>query len=343
MGNPIPTVTLTFKNTMTGMSIDVTADRYGQFARAGLPSGDYTVTLKQKEQVMYMTDFMLMSGEDKKLDFDFKEIVAKEKEEAAANAEKEAAYRAAFASMKVHFDAAVAALDQAKAKRAELDKLPKDQQTAGQGQVDQPAATAVTEFTAALQGTADTDPNRAILLARLGEAYQLEAKYPEAADAYKKSVAIKPDPGSYNNLGNALARTGKVDDAMAAYQKAIDLDPANTAMYWRNLAVGLYNSGRIKESVEPLKKATEADPKSAQAWYLLGAALVNTMEFKQDGEKLVPVITPGTLEAYQHAIDLDPNGSFGEQAKQGIMDLQAMGVGIDTKIGNAPAKTTKKK
>jgi hypothetical protein len=96
--------------------------------------------------------------------------------------------------------------------------------------------------------------------------------------------------------------------------------------------------------VEPLKKATEADPKSAQAWYLLGAALVNTMEFKQDGEKLVPVITPGTMEAYQHAIDLDPNGQFGAQAKQGMMDLQAMGVGIDTKIGSAPpAKNAKKK
>ena len=344
MGNQVPMVTLTFKNLMTGMSYDVAGDRYGQFAKAGLPSGNYTVILKQKEQVMYMTDFVLMSGEDKKLDFDFKDIAAKEKAEAAEQAQKEAEYRAAFAAMKVHFDAAVAALDQAKAKRAEVDKLPKDQQAAAESQVDQPAATAVTEFTAALQGTADTDPNRAILLARLGEAYQLEGKYPESADAYSKSVAIKPDPGSYNNLGNALARTGKVDEAMAAYQKAIDLDPTNTAMYWRNLAVGLYNSGRIKESVEPLKKATEADPKSAQAWYLLGAALVNTMEFKQDGEKLIPVITPGTMEAYQHAIDLDPNGPFGAQAKQGIADLQAMGVGIDTKIGSAPpAKTTKKK
>lgn len=344
MGNQVPMVTLTFKNMMTGMSVDVVGDRYGQFAKAGLVSGNYTVVLKQKEQVMYMTDFVLMSGEDKKLDFNFKDIEAKEKAEAEENAKKEEEYRAAFASMKVHFDAAVAALDQAKAKRAELDKLPKDQQTAQESQVTTPANTAATEFTAALTGTSETDPNRAILLARLGEAYQLEAKYPEAADAYQKSVAIKPDPGSYNNLGNALARTGKVDDAMAAYQKAIDLDPANTAMYWRNLAVGLYNSGRIKESVEPLKKATEADPKSAQAWYLLGAALVNTMAFKQEGDKLIPVITPGTLEAYQHAIDLDPNGQFGAQAKQGIMDLQAMGVGIDTKVGSAPAaKNAKKK
>jgi tetratricopeptide (TPR) repeat protein len=239
--------------------------------------------------------------------------------------------------MKVHFDAAVAALDQAKAKRAEVEKMPKDQQTAQESTVTGPATTAATEFKAALEGTPETDPNRAVLLARLGEAYEIAAKYPDAAEAYTKAVAMKPDPGTYNNLGNSLARTGKVDDALAAYQKAIALDPMNTAMYWRNLAVGLYNSGRIKESIDPLKKATEADPKSAQAWYLLGAALVNTMDFKQEGDKLIPQIIPGTQEAYQKAIDLDPNGPFGAQAKQGIEALQAMGVGVDTKIGTKPA------
>jgi hypothetical protein len=51
---------------------------------------------------------------------------------------------------------------------------------------------------------------------------------------------------------------------------------------------------------------------------------------------------PGTVEAYQHAIDLDPNGPIGAQAKQGLESLQAMGVGITTKIGEAPPKAKKK-
>ena len=337
MGRPVPGVALSFKNAMTGQTFDVTADTFGQYSRAGVPAGNYTVTLKQKGMTIYMADEVFTAGQEAKLDFDFKEIHAKEEAEATEAAKKAAEYREKFAAMKVHFDAAVAALDQAKAKRAEVDKLPKDQQTAMQSQVQQPAATAATEFQAALEGTPDTDPNRAVLYARLGEAYEISGKYPDAASAYEKAVAIKPDPGSYNNLGNSLARTGKVDEALAAYQKAIALDPQNTAMYWRNLAVGLYNSGRIKESVDPLKKATEADPKSAQAWYLLGAALVNTMEFKQEGDKLIPTITPGTTEAYQKAIELDPNGPFGAQAKQGLAELQAMGVGFDTKIGTKPA------
>ncbi len=247
--------------------------------------------------------------------------------------------KAKFAAMKGHFDAGTAALEQAKGIRAQMDKMPKDQQASMQGQLDTASGTAVTEFQAALEGTADTDSNHPLVLAKLGESYEADAKYAEAADAYQKAVAVKPDPAYYNNLGNCLARVGKTDEATAAYQQAIMLDPMNTAMYWRNLAVGLYNTGKIKESLDPLRKATDADPKSAQAWYLLGAALVFTMDFKQDGDKLVPVMQPGTMEAYQKAIDLDPNGPYGAQAKQGLEALQAMGIGIDTKAGQrAPKK-----
>ena len=67
------------------------------------------------------------------------------------------------------------------------------------------------------------------------------------------------------------------------------------------------------------------------------------MEFKTEGDKITPVMQPGTIEAYQKAIDLDPNGPIGAQAKQGLESLQAMGVGITTKVGEAPAKPAKKK
>jgi hypothetical protein len=59
------------------------------------------------------------------------------------------------------------------------------------------------------------------------------------------------------------------------------------------------------------------------------------MEFKTEGDKITPVIQPSTIEAYQKAIDLDPNGTIGAHAKQGLEQLQAMGVGITTKLGSA--------
>ena len=341
-GNPFAGTIVSVRNSTTGQSTDFTVDPQGRYRSGNLTAGTYSIDIKVQGKSVYSQIVQLTGGQDTQQDFNFKELQSKENEQQAEVAKKNEEAKAKFGVMKQHFDAGTAALEQAKQLRAQVDKMPKDQQAASQGQVDQTTGTAVTELNAALEQTAENDPNRNIVLARLGEAYEIDNKYSDAAGAYAKAVALKPDPSYYNNLGNSLARTGKIDDALTAYQKAIELDPMNTAMYWRNFSIGLYNSGRIKESVDPLKKATEADPKNAQAWYLLGAALVNTMDFKQDGDKLVPVLQPGTQEAYQKAIELDPNGTWGAQAKQGLEALKAMGVGIDTRVNTRPPNQKKK-
>jgi tetratricopeptide (TPR) repeat protein len=341
-GNPFGGVIVSVRNSTTGQSTDFTSDSQGRYRSGNLVAGTYSIDVKIQGKSAYSQIVQLAAGQDTQQDFNFKELQSKESEQVAEAAKKNEEAKVKFSAMKQHFDAGNAALEQAKQTRAQMDKMSKDQQASSQGQLDQADTTAVTEYTAALEQTSETDPNRNIVLARLGEAYEVANKYSDAAGAYAKAVALKPDPSYYNNLGNSLARTGKIDDALAAYQKAIELDPMNTAMYWRNFSIGLYNSGRIKESVDPLKKATEADPKNAQAWYLLGAALVNTMDFKKDGDKMVPVLQPGTQEAYQKAIELDPNGPWGAQAKQGLEALKAMGVGIDTKINTRPPAQKKK-
>jgi tetratricopeptide (TPR) repeat protein len=336
-GNVSSNVTVTFTNSTTKQSFDTVTDGRGLFRRAGLPPGNYSVTFTFNREVVYETVLVLNPGQQATLNVNFKELKAKDAADAEEAAKKAAENREKFASMKAHFDAGNTALEAARATRAQMDKLPRAEQASLQPQLSSGAGTAITEYNAALEVLSPTDANRGLVLARLGEAYELTQKYTEAAGAYQQAVAAKPDPAFYNNLGNSLARTGKVDDALAAYQKAIELDPTNTAMYWRNFAVGLYNSNRIKESVEPLKKATEADPKSAQAWYLLGAALVYTMEYKTEGDKTIPIMQPGTIEAYQKAIELEPNGPYGAQAKDGLEALQAMGVGINTKVNQRPA------
>jgi tetratricopeptide (TPR) repeat protein len=348
-GKPYPDVTLTIKNKENNKEVSVTTDVKGHYSAAGLAAGTYDVDVKgkdkdQKETLLYQTGLKLAAGAIPAFDINLKELQEQGKLAAIEAIKKQQEAEQQFQALKTHYDAGIAAIEQMKAAQTKLAQTPKDQQDPVKAQITQAGGTAVTELSAALELEKPEDPNRSIVLSRLGEAYESMSKWQEAADTYQKAIALKPDTAAnYNNLGNDLAKLGKVDDARAAYQKYVDLNPTDAALAWRNFGTVLYNSNRMKESIEPLQKATTLDPKNATAWLLLGIALVNTMEFKTVGDKITPVMQPGTIEAYQHAIDLDPNGPIGAQAKQGLDSLQAMGVGITTRVGEAPPKSAKKK
>ena len=348
MGKPYPDVILTIKSVETNKEANITTDSKGHYNMAGLTGGTYNVDVKikdqdQKETLIYQTGLRITAGSSPTFDINLKELQEQGKLAALDAARKQAEAEKQFAELKTHYDAGIAAITQMKAAQTKLAQTPKDQQDPVKAEITQAGGTAVTELNAALSLEKPEDPNRSIVLSRLGEAYESMGKWQDAADTYQKAIALKPDAAAnYNNLGNDLAKLGKVDEARVAYQKYVDLNPTDAALAWRNFGTVLYNSNRMKESIEPLEKATTLDPKNATAWLLLGIALVNTMEFKTEGDKITPVMQPGTVEAYQHAIDLDPNGPIGQQAKDGLASLQAMGVGITTKVGEAPAKGKKK-
>jgi tetratricopeptide (TPR) repeat protein len=349
MGKPYPDVTLNIKSVETNKEIDVTTDAKGHYSAPGLAGGTYNVDLKGKDKdgkdmLLYQTGLKLTAGTAPTFDINLKELQEQGKLAAIEAIRKQQEAEQQFQALKTHYDAGIAAITQMKAAQTKLAQTPKEQQDPVKAEITTAGSTAVTELSAALELEKPEDPNRSIVLSRLGEAYESMNKWQEAADTYQKAITLKPDvAANYNNLGNDLAKLGKVDDARAAYQKYVDLNPTDAALAWRNFGTVLYNSNRMKESIEPLQKATTLDPKNATAWLLLGIAMVNTMEFKTVGDKITPVMQPGTVEAYQHAIDLDPNGPIGAQAKQGLESLQAMGVGITTKVGEAPPKSTKKK
>jgi tetratricopeptide (TPR) repeat protein len=348
-GKPYPDVSIVMKSVETSKETDVVTDAKGHYSAPGLAAGTYNVDLKTKDKdgkdyLLYQTGLKLAAATTPTFDVNLKELQEQGKLAAVEAIRKQQEAEVQFQALKTHYDAGLAAITTMKAAQAKLTQTPKDQQDPIKDQITQAGGTAVTELSAALELEKPDDPNRSIVLSRLGEAYESMGKWQDAADTYQKAITLKPDvAANYNNLGNDLAKSGKVDEARVAYQKYVDLNPTDAALAWRNFGTVLYNSNRMKESIEPLQKATTLDPKNATAWLLLGIALVNTMEFKTVGDKITPVMQPGTVEAYQHAIDLDPNGPIGAQAKQGLDSLQAMGVGITTKVGEAPKSTAKKK
>jgi Flp pilus assembly protein TadD len=317
------------------------SDKDGNFTIRGLRSGVYSlmVDLPAPNQPYKAAQVQVRGADTPKVVLNFKELVGKQSVEIAEQQKKVAEDKAKFTGMKQHFDTGVTLLGQIGQAKADLSKAPADQRDSLKAQVTDLSGKAVTELEAAKSSAPDKDPNLHLIWARLGDAYEDAGRTEDAANAYKQAVALKPTAAYYNNLGGVLGRAGKTPEAMEAYQKSAELDPPNAAQAWRNAGITLYNAGKMKEAVEPLKKATEIDPQSAQAWYLLGAALVGSMEYKQVKDKMEVVVQPGTVEAYQKAVELDPNGPYGQQAKQGLEALAQIAPGIDTKVKGGKKKS----
>jgi tetratricopeptide (TPR) repeat protein len=339
-GKPFAGVVVVLRAADQGQLYELKTDKNGNYVQAGLRGGVYELVVKVKDTVVHgPVQFRVSAGEDHVEDVNFKDIKAKQGAAMTEAQKKQEEEAKKFEGVKAHFDTGVATLEQAKQTRAELQHAQGEQRAPLQEKLTQLSDQAATEFQAATQAMSETDINRHVVMAKLGETYEIGGKYEEAAAAYQKAVELKPDnAGYYNNLGNVLAKLGKIAEAEAAYQKSATLDPANAANAWRNLGIVLFQSGKYKEAIDPLKKSLDLDPKSAQGWYVLGAVLVGAMDFKKEGDKVIPVLLPGTVEAYQKCIELDPNGNFGVQAKEGLAQLQAMGLGIETKVKNRPTK-----
>jgi tetratricopeptide (TPR) repeat protein len=176
------------------------------------------------------------------------------------------------------------------------------------------------------------DKNVPVVLARLGDAYGAAAKQEQNRDArvqdqqkaietYQKALQLAPnDPVLHNNLGGVYADMSKVAEAQAEFQKAADLNPAGASGYYYNLGVVMVNQGKMDEAGVALKKAIDLDATNANAFYWYGMALLGKAEYKPDGT-LVPV--PGTMEAFQTYLKLQPNGQWAQAAQASIDTLKA--------------------
>jgi Flp pilus assembly protein TadD len=83
----------------------------------------------------------------------------------------------------------------------------------------------------------------------------------EAAGFYRAALALRPNtPVVYNNLGVALrAHPGKHEDAIAAFRKALELQP-EYLLATAQLAQALINQGELEQAEEHLRKAIRRKP-----------------------------------------------------------------------------------
>ncbi len=143
----------------------------------------------------------------------------------------------------------------------------------------------------------------------------------------------------FNNLGNALLSARKTPEAIEAYRKAIDLKPKRVQPYV-NLGVAYAQSGQYENARRTLEKAVRMDPGHARARVNLGVALVNLGLFREAIDHLNRAVQldPGLAIAYlQLGIAWDGSGDTVRALKQYEQALHLLPTFIDARVHLAEA------
>jgi tetratricopeptide (TPR) repeat protein len=103
--------------------------------------------------------------------------------------------------------------------------------------------------------------------------WRQSGRYADAETLYRTTIRQNPDCWlAYNNLGNLLGQSNRIDGAIDAYSKALQINPG-FAVAENNLSGALLRSGRNDEAFAHCLKAVEIDPNYADAHHNLGILL----------------------------------------------------------------------
>ncbi len=120
-----------------------------------------------------------------------------------------------------------------------------------------------------------------------------------ATPAPTSTPAATPTPSADDHVaeGARLHELGQLEDAAAAFQEAIALDPEHAVAYFQ-LGMVYYDLGRFAESLAALEKAAELDPNDPDTQRNLGTAYGKMNEWEK------------AIAPYEKAVELKPD--FGE-------------------------------
>jgi tetratricopeptide (TPR) repeat protein len=165
-------------------------------------------------------------------------------------------------------------------------------------------------------------------------------QYTDGIAAYKKGIDLnlaskKPVPAdigiSWNSIGNAYAKMGKLPESQDAFESAVKAAPTTAGMVYGNEAAVLFNANQSEAAGVAADKAIAADPTKPDPYYIKGQSLVG-------GAKLIDnkyVLPPGCAEAYQKYLELAPNGEHAAE----VRDLMtSLGQTVNTKYKAPPKK-----
>lgn len=348
-GNPFADAVVVWLNTDNGQKYTLKTNKKGEYFSLGISPGAYTVTLyknaddlKANKETDHVKGFHVQIDENT-VDFDVK----KEQESAAKG------QGLTPEQLKQMQEAQAKQSKEVNTVKALNEKLLAAKTASDAGDFDG----AIAILTEANQ----VDATRDLVWFKLGDAYRLSApkqtdtaekqkRFGEAADSYAKAIELKQDaiksgkdkdPNAtknlaayYNNMADAYNRAGKIDDAVKTYELAAQSDPSSVAQSYFNIGAVLTNAGKVDDAVVAFDKCIAADPTRAEAYYQKGVNLLGKATLQ--GDKMVAA--PGTAEAFQKYLELQPTGGHSEEAKA---MLASIGAPVETGFKKKPAPAKK--
>ena len=299
-------------------------NKKGEYMHIGLPVGEYKVTLQTpegKNVFILNVNVKVGRGDWTTLDFD----MAKERKLAVEARNK-----------RIEEDPELKRRMEEQAKAAKQLTGLKELFEQGSAFMEQKQyAEAVPMFEQAL--TLAKAKNIPIVMGRLADAYRRSKMNDKAIETYQKLIALVPTDANYhNNLANVYVAMGKNEEAAAEFQKAADLDPARAATYHYNFGAVMYNMGNMDEAIGAFQKAIATDPAFAEAQFLLGRSLMGKLDMDPTTGKIVAA--PGTVEALEAYLKLEPQGRHAAEAQS---MLQTMESSVETTFKKKKKKKSK--
>ena len=122
-------------------------------------------------------------------------------------------------------------------------------------------------------------------------------KYEEALNAYEKAIELSPEnTNAWAGKSTALFGLERYEEALNAYEKLIESNPEYVHAFGSKGAILLVLE-RYEEALKTFKKAIELSPENTNYWTGKGVALVKLEEYEE------------ALNAYEKAIELSPENT----------------------------------
>ena len=319
--------------TETGRKYELKTNNKGEYFSLGISPGKYNVKLSKDGKEIWHINNVSVGVDEVVLDFDLKKEQANSAQASGMTAEQVKQIQAQQAQ----------AAKETNTVKALNEKLTAAKTASDAGDFDTAIAT--------LNEANQMDPSRDLIWFRLGDAYRMSAakqtdpaekqkRFETSATDYQKAIelrnsseAAKKDADNnakiaayYNNLAEVYAKSNKIDDSVASYSKAAELDPTHAAQYMFNTGAVLTNAGKVDAAIVAFDKVIAADPNRAAAYYWKGVNMIGKATLK--GDKMVA--PEGTAEAFQKYLEIEPTGTFAQPAKD---MLASIGASIETTYG----------